>query len=59
MENTSMNLLKKSSLIQEYEDRFHKIMYPTENNTIPKQRDYLTTDDITGASPGSTGARIK
>ena len=47
------------SLLQNYEDRFQKIMYPIEESTIPNNRNYLTTEDINGASPGTIGSKLK
>lgn len=43
----------------EYENRFQKIMYPVEENTIPKNRNYLETHDIHGASSGTIGLKFK
>ena len=53
------NSFENSASLQEYEDRFHKMMFPVEERTIPSRRNYLATEDIKGASPDSIGSRIK
>lgn len=51
--------LNTSYLLKDYDDRFHRILYPMQENTIPKKHDYLKTNDIKGASPGSMSAKTK
>lgn len=44
---------------KKYDDRFHRMMFPMDQDTIPKQRNYLATNDIPGAVPGSNMSKLK
>ena len=47
------------SMMKAYNDRFHSMMFPQSDQSIPKTRNYLETKDIQGAAPGSVQDRIK
>jgi len=42
-----------------YDDRLQGLLFPVSEQTIPKNRNYLATDDIKGAAPGSMTAKLK
>lgn len=55
----SYNPGSSSQFSPTYDDRFHQIMYPVTEQTIPRVHNNLATDDISGASPGSTLKNLK
>ncbi|CAI2365250.1 unnamed protein product [Moneuplotes crassus] len=58
-QNPNPSFANEASMLQRYNDRMHMMMFPNQNQKMPKMHDYLNNGDIKESLPNSLNSKLR